>query len=93
MVQGVHVGLFQPVFRNSSLPVWLQLMGAVGGLGHAPACLGGFLQFVGALNAHVVVLVLSNFPVSRRQNRVSRCVPDRMGQLGRRLFLDGFLKF
>ena len=88
MVQGAFTLAFsQPVFRIAAFRYGFSLAGAVGGLGHAPACLGGFLQFVGALERPRCRPRPFHFPVSRRQNRVSRCVPDRMGQLDGGFFL------
>ena len=51
------------------------------------AGLCGFLRLVGALHAHIVLFRFTDFLVEFSQRRISRSIPDRMGQLGGRFFL------
>ena len=92
VVKGIDVGLFQLFLGFGGLPVRFQLVGMVGTLNHAPACLGSFFHLVGALHAHIIFLRLPDFLVYFGEDRVPRRIPYRMGQLGRRLFLIHFLK-
>ena len=87
MIQGVYIGLFQLLFRLCRLAVWLQLVAAVAFPDQPRTGFNSFLGLVGALHAHIVLFRFTDFLVEFPQRRISRSIPDRMGQLGGRLFL------
>lgn len=68
--------------------VGLLLVGAVGVLCKAHGALRRLLHAVGALHAHIVLLMLPNLTVYGGQGRRSGRVTHRMGQLGGRAFLS-----
>src|SRR5699024_9925799 len=63
LIQGVHVGLFQPPLRLGRLAVGFQLMAAVALLHQMYAGLHRFLGLVGTLHAHIVLFGLPDFLV------------------------------
>ena len=87
LVQGVYIGLFQLLFCLCRLAVWLQLVAAVAFPDQPRTGFNSFLGLVGALHAHIVLFRFTDFLVEFSQRRISRSIPDRMGQLGGRLFL------
>ena len=87
LIQGVHIGLFQLLLRLCRLAVRFQLVAAVALPNKPNAGLCGFLRLVGALHAHIVLFRFTDFLVEFSQRRISRSIPDRMGQLGGRFFL------
>ena len=72
--------------------VGLLLVGAVGVLGKSHGALRRLLHAVGALHAHIVLLMLPNLTVYGGQGRRSGRVTHRMGQLGGRALLVHLLK-
>ena len=72
--------------------VGLLLVGAVGVLCKAHGALRRLLHAVGALHAHIVLLMLPNLPVDGGQRRRTGRVPQGVGQLGGRAFFVHLIK-
>ena len=54
--------------------------------------LGNLFQLMSTLNAHVVLLGISDLSVSRGKHRIKGSIRQRVGELGGRLFLIYFFK-
>ena len=91
-VQRTEVGAVCLDLGPVHVAVWLLLVRAVGVLCKAHGALRRLLDTVGALHAHIVLLVLPNLTVYGGQGRRSGRVTHRMGQLGGRSLLIHLLK-
>ena len=82
--QRPQVGLIRAGFGAGGAAVGLELMASVGILHSADAALGGFLQLMCALHAHIVILIPADLTMHRAQRRRTRRIPHRMIELGGR---------
>ena len=91
-VQRTEVGAVCLDLGPVRVAVWLLLVRAMGVLCKAHGALRRLLHAVGALHAHIVLLMLPNLTVYGGQGRRSGHVTHRMGQLGGRAFFVHLLK-
>ena len=91
-VQRTEVGALCLGLGAVCAAVGLLLVGAVGVLGKSHGALRRLLHAVGALHAHIVLLMLPNLPVDGGQGRRTGRVTQGVGELGGRSFLVYLIK-